>query len=471
MCPKSLASPLKPVELATYRLSPWDDVLEKRLVLAEGALWVPAIPDSMMHIGDISWRKRLFNYAHATLLNPHRAAGESYQLLRRMGFWDTLGTDFNKWFSACEACQRYRARPVQPPLRSTTADDRMRSKLPWTDVIIDVQGPYTRAEGGEMYVLSYHCTVLRVPKLEAFKSLQAGFFSRALVSCVLKTRVIPDVVRSDRGPEMTSRVNREFMALCGCEQLYGSAFTPRRQGPVEQGHQTVAKVIKNLPADERVLVQPFKGVWRHVRACHIPLYVAEQGGHITTEPSVRRLEESVRYSALVLQAELLAGGELTYGSARTLSNNGWGLLVDNAEQVAHFRFAADQAPDFAEQQLEGPPGQPGDRAPLPRAGKESSLIEAPVQEVASPSVLVSALGESCEELIPASRGKRVLLRQSAVHTMFLGARAALLEIFCGCMELTLGVRALGLCAPDGVDALFPVGDQPWDLSQPGDQAR
>ena len=129
-------------------MSPLDDVLEKRLVLAVGVLWVPAIPDSTMEIGDVSWKRWLFDDAHATLVNPHRASGESFQLLRRMGFWDTLGSDFNKWYNACEACQRYRARPVQPPLRSTTADDRMRSMLPWTDLIIDVQVLYTQEPRG-----------------------------------------------------------------------------------------------------------------------------------------------------------------------------------------------------------------------------------------------------------------------------------------------------------------------------------
>ena len=56
-------------------------------------------------------------------------------------------------------------------------------------------------------MLSYHCVSLKVPKLEAFRSLQAGHFSRAFVSCVLRSRIIPDVVRTDRGPEMTSAVN------------------------------------------------------------------------------------------------------------------------------------------------------------------------------------------------------------------------------------------------------------------------
>ena len=82
-----------------------------------------------------------------------------------------------------------------------------------------------------MYLLSYHCTVFRVPRLSAMPSLKAGHFSRALVSCVLRARIIPDVVRTDRGPEMTSAVNAEFLALCGVRHLKGSAFTPRHKDP------------------------------------------------------------------------------------------------------------------------------------------------------------------------------------------------------------------------------------------------
>ena len=38
---------------------------------------------------------------------------------------------------------------------------------------------------------------------------------------------------------MTSRVNEEFLALCGAKHVLGSAFTPRHQGLVEQEHQIV----------------------------------------------------------------------------------------------------------------------------------------------------------------------------------------------------------------------------------------
>ena len=88
-----------------------------------------------------------------------------------------------------------------------------------------------------------------------------------------------------------------------------------------------------------------------------------------------------------------------------------------------------------------------------------------------PQGIASPLSTRAEELICASRGRQVKLTQSAVHEMFRGNRAALLEVFCGGMELTLGARAHGLCAPDGVDRLFPVGDRPWDLRRSEDQQR
>ena len=89
----------------------------------------------------------------------------------------------------CKICLQHRGRTLRPPTRSIMADDRLASVLPWDDVIIDVQGPYTRAEGGEMYVLSYHCTSLKVPKLSVLKNLTAGPFSRSLLHYQKSIRV------------------------------------------------------------------------------------------------------------------------------------------------------------------------------------------------------------------------------------------------------------------------------------------
>ena len=49
------------------------------------------------------------------------------------------------------------------------------------------------------------------------------------------------------------------------------------------------------------------------------------------------------YPALTLAVELLRGGELMYSYAMTLSDRGWGLLVDLDEQASYLRSCAQPA--------------------------------------------------------------------------------------------------------------------------------
>ena len=102
---------------------------------------------------------------------------------------------------------------MRPPMKSIYAQDVYSETLPWEDVIIDVQGPFTKSEDGMLYLLSYHCSRLRVPFLEPFKSMQTGHFGRAFVTLVFRARVYPVVVRSDQGQEMKSAVINELMAI------------------------------------------------------------------------------------------------------------------------------------------------------------------------------------------------------------------------------------------------------------------
>ncbi len=65
-----------------------------------------------------------------------------------MGYWPTLAKDCDRFYAECEVCLKLRSHPVQGPFRSPLADDGLAAVLPWTHVIIDCQGPFTKAEGG-----------------------------------------------------------------------------------------------------------------------------------------------------------------------------------------------------------------------------------------------------------------------------------------------------------------------------------
>ena len=101
-----------------------------------------------------------------------------------------------------------------PSLQTTVLPQPSRGRMLLLTLLVLTQEPR-----GEMYMMSYHCTALKVPKLAVMRNLTAGCFSRALVECVMKARRIPDIVRTDRGPEMVNRVNAEFAAICGIKHI------------------------------------------------------------------------------------------------------------------------------------------------------------------------------------------------------------------------------------------------------------
>ena len=111
-------------------------------MLSTAVLWVPVIPEG-------EWRFSILRWAHGEgVLACHRTANETYRVLRRVAYWQGLQTASDKFVRSCPVCLQYRSQPLQPPYRSPLADDASALKLPWQDVVIDVQGPFTKAERG-----------------------------------------------------------------------------------------------------------------------------------------------------------------------------------------------------------------------------------------------------------------------------------------------------------------------------------
>ena len=209
-------------ELASsgYRMDPISLVLQRRVQIPKADIWVPVLPDVNIpevdaESGDgtlVTWRKHAFDQAHRSFLNPHRPPGPTYQNLKRMAYWPGMHKDKEIWLNECRVCHQYRTTARLAPMRSTLGSLNQQYKIPWRDVIIDCQGPFTKSAEGKCYVVSYHCTFLGIPKLEPFASLTKEDFLNAMVTCMFRARRIPDIVRTDRGPEMTSAIMEEFLA-------------------------------------------------------------------------------------------------------------------------------------------------------------------------------------------------------------------------------------------------------------------
>jgi hypothetical protein len=190
-----------------------------------------------------------------------------------MGFWPDANKEFNIWINACAVCRQFRSLGQMALTRSVLSTGHDFLRLPYSDVVVDCQGPFARSESGKAHVASYCCAFLGAPKVEPTENLQAGSFSRALVACVLRARRVPDVVRTDRGPEFTSTAAREFFALCDAKQFYGAGFAPRHR----------ANIRSRSPRDLFLFVRSAKRSpknetrWRQsLSACAMPRFKSRQ---------------------------------------------------------------------------------------------------------------------------------------------------------------------------------------------------
>ena len=90
------------------------------------------------------------------------------------------------------------------------------------------------------------------------------------------------------------------------------AYKTAAAGPLEKD-LTIGRVTRNETVEQRVIMQPCRGIWVGTRIEHRLEYLTREGIVVTEALDNRRREEIVHYAALVAPVELYQGGELMHG--------------------------------------------------------------------------------------------------------------------------------------------------------------
>ena len=79
---------------------------------------------------------------------------------------------------------------------------------------------------------------------------------------------------------------------------------------------SVGRVLVNDSQLNTVTVQPYRGCWSNLQVIHKPQYQTREG--YLDQPQAELAKESVPYSSIRFQVELLAGGNFAYDSVTRL---------------------------------------------------------------------------------------------------------------------------------------------------------
>lgn len=186
-------------------------------------------------------RSQVLQWAHTARFSCHPGVLRTLSFLRRYFWWPAMAKDAKEYVSACSTCARNKLSNRPPPglLQPLPTPAR-----PWSHVSLDFVTGLPPSAGNTTILtiidrFSKAAHFIALPKLPS--ALETA---RLLTSHVFRLHGIPEDIVSDRGPQFTSRVWREFCSALGAKVSLSSGFHPQSNGQSERANQELEAALR-----------------------------------------------------------------------------------------------------------------------------------------------------------------------------------------------------------------------------------
>ena len=182
------------------------------------------------------FRRQCLQAAHTGF--GHQGRNRMVALLRQYFYWPCMGRDCVQYVRACNACQQMDKTQPRPP----TMTERQVVTKPFTDVSIDIVGPFPTAKGGFKFMLTLIDTASRWP--EAFPICSTT--SKTIIRCLTTVFTrwgFPEKLTSDNGSQFTSTTFTKWLRDKGITHARSTPYHPQGNGIVERLHRTLNGVV------------------------------------------------------------------------------------------------------------------------------------------------------------------------------------------------------------------------------------
>lgn len=164
----------------------------------------------------------------------HPGSSAMKRRLRQKVWWPKIDDHVEKCVKGCNACILVSSVGPPEPMR--------RSRMPtraWSDVAVDFLGPLP--SGHNLLVMIDYFS--RFTEVVVMKQITAELTIQALFETFSRFG-IPEVLRSDHGPQFTSESFKEFCREYGIEQQRTTPYWPQANGEVERMNNTILKRLR-----------------------------------------------------------------------------------------------------------------------------------------------------------------------------------------------------------------------------------
>ena len=183
-----------------------------------------------------SFRQQCLKAAHSSF--GHQGRNRMVALLRPHFYWPCMGKDCIAYIRQCSRCQQMDKTVPKPP----TMTERAVVTRPFSDVAIDVVGPFPTARGGHKFMITCIDSASRWPEAFPVRKVTA----RTVIGCLTSVFTwwgFPEKLTSDNGSQFTSKVFSKWLRDKGIAHARSTPYHPQGNGVVERLHRTLNGVI------------------------------------------------------------------------------------------------------------------------------------------------------------------------------------------------------------------------------------
>ena len=182
----------------------------------------------------------------------HLGINKCKQRARELLFWPGMSTQIEELVARCEMCATHRPINSREPMIVSESPSR-----PWEMVgcdLFEFRGNYY------LVCVDYYSKWPEIARLDDLSSKTTVTHLKSMFA----RYGIPDVVRSDNGPQFASQVFEDFQKSYGFKHLTSSPRFPQSNGKAERAVQTVKNLLKKAQDPYKALLDyrstPLEGI-------------------------------------------------------------------------------------------------------------------------------------------------------------------------------------------------------------------
>ena len=183
-----------------------------------------------------SQRNKCLTAAHTNF--GHQGRNKMVALLRPHFYWPNLSKSCRDFLRACNRCQAA-DKNVPKPNRMVK---REVTTQPFTDIAIDLVGPFPTATRGYKHMLTCIDTASQWPEAIPIKTTTTKTIIKCLTELFCRNG-FPERVTLDNGPQFMSRRFKSWLKRKGIAHSKSTPYHPQGNGMVERLHRTLGAVI------------------------------------------------------------------------------------------------------------------------------------------------------------------------------------------------------------------------------------